>query len=87
MIGSDHQAKTQLEALATVIHLESARVFSTTPKHRIDFANRMLDNLGFSVEAADPPEGALAGQMLVVLATSALSDEPIIYVGWLAERS
>lgn len=83
LIGSGHQSRMQLEALASVYPIDSAYVFSPTPKNREDFARAMSARLGFPVRALASAEAAVRGHALVVAATSSRSGEPVLRNAWL----
>lgn len=85
VIGSGHQAHTQLESLATVYRLESAAVYSPTAAHREAFAREMSAKLGIAVTAAGSPEAAARGRTVVAAASSSRSAEPVLRGEWLAD--
>ncbi len=76
IIGAGYQAETQLEAIAAVRQLKSAKVFSRTPERRNSFADRMSERLGIDVQ---PAESALeAVQDVDVIATITNSADPVL---------
>lgn len=83
LIGSGHQARMQLESLASVYRVQSAAVFSPTPAHRDKFARDMTVRLGIPVAAADMAEAAVRGASIVVAATNSRSAEPVLRGEWL----
>jgi alanine dehydrogenase len=83
IIGSGNQARTQLESLAAVYCIESARVYSPTAKNREAYAQQMSVSLGFPVLPVDSAQAAVAGCNVVVTATKARADTPIVKAGWL----
>ncbi|MFQ5859158.1 MAG: ornithine cyclodeaminase family protein [Anaerolineae bacterium] len=87
ILGSGHQARTQLEALAVVLPLVSASVFSLTREHRRAFADEMSEKLGLAVEPVDSAAAAVRGQPVVVLATNATGPEPVLRASWLADSA
>jgi len=86
ILGSGHQARTQLQALATVLALRSARVYSPTREHRRAFAERFSRELDLAIEPVDSAEAAVLDQPIIVLATNALGEEPVMRAEWLAEN-
>jgi ornithine cyclodeaminase len=70
VIGSGTQARTQLEAVATVRDLTEARVFSRSAANREAFAAEMSARLAFAVRPVDTVEDALAGADIVIVATN-----------------
>jgi len=84
VIGSGHQAHTQLESLAAVYRVESAAVYSPTPGHREAYAREMTAKLGFPVTAVESAEAAARGRSVVAAASSSRSKEPVLRGAWLA---
>lgn len=83
MIGSGHQARTQLEALASVYPVRSAFVYSPTAAHRESFAGEMSAALGIPVTAVGSVKEAVSGCAAVATASSARSSEPLLRGEWL----
>lgn len=83
VIGSGHQARTQLEALASVYPARSALVFSPTAAHREAFAREMSTSLGIPVTAVGSVKEAVSGCAVVATASSARSSEPLLRGEWL----
>jgi ornithine cyclodeaminase/alanine dehydrogenase-like protein (mu-crystallin family) len=83
LVGAGHQSRMQLECLASVYDVRTARVFSRTPENRERMAREMSSKLGIRVEAAASAEEAVRGQPIVVAATSSRSSEPVLRHGWL----
>ena len=73
VIGSEKHAFTQLQAVCAVRSIETVRVFSPTPAHRIRFAGLVAADLDLDVTAADSAEAALEGSDIVITATNAQS--------------
>lgn len=82
LLGSGHQAPTQLEALARVRRLESVRVYSPNPERRRAFADKMGPALGLRVEAVTSAEAAVRETDIVVVVTNAR--QPVLEGAWLA---
>jgi ornithine cyclodeaminase/alanine dehydrogenase-like protein (mu-crystallin family) len=85
VIGSGHQARMQLEALAATLHVTAASVYSPNAPHRHAFAAEMMRKLDVPVTAADSAETAARGHAVVVVATNAVGTEPVLRRPWLAE--
>jgi ornithine cyclodeaminase/alanine dehydrogenase-like protein (mu-crystallin family) len=83
LVGAGHQSRMQLESLASVYRVESARVFSPTAENRERMARQMSAKLGIPVNAAASAEAAVRGQQIVVAATSSRSSEPVLRGTWL----
>lgn len=83
IIGSGHQARTQLESLANVYPIESAAVYSPTAANREAFAREMSARLGFPVSAVGSAEAAVRGRAVVAAASSNASSEPVVRGEWL----
>jgi ornithine cyclodeaminase/alanine dehydrogenase-like protein (mu-crystallin family) len=76
IIGSGGQARTQLEAVAEVRKLESARVYGRDSNRREKFAKEMSQRLGFPVIAVASASEAVRGADIVCTATTA--SQPIV---------
>jgi len=76
IIGSGGQARTQLEAVAEVRKLESARVYGRDSNRREKFAKEMSQRLGFPVIAAASAGEAVRGADIVCTATTA--SQPVV---------
>ena len=73
VIGSEKHPFTQLQAVCAVRPIDTVRVFSPTPAHRIRFAGRARTDLDLDATAADSAEAALEGSDIVITATNAQS--------------
>ncbi len=76
IIGSGYQAETQLEAVAAVRDIKSAKVFSRTAERRNSFADRMSERLSIDVQPADSAEAAVQGVDVIVTVTNAV--DPVL---------
>lgn len=83
LIGSGHQAATQLEALAAVYPVRSATVYSPTAANREAFARRMSARLGFPVTPVASAQAAVKDHPVVAAASSARGAEPVLRGEWL----
>jgi alanine dehydrogenase len=82
LIGSGHQAWTQLWAIRAVRSLRAVRVYSRDQASREAFARRAAAELGGPAVAAASSAAAVDGADIVVLATP--SSQPVIEAGWVA---
>jgi len=71
IIGTGGQARTQLEAIAGVRKLESARVFGRDAAKRDKFAKEMTEQLGLPVKSAASSGEAVRGADILCTATTA----------------
>jgi ornithine cyclodeaminase/alanine dehydrogenase-like protein (mu-crystallin family) len=71
IIGTGLQARSQLEAIAAVRKLESARVFGRDAQRREKFSSDMSTKLGLPITPADSAEKAATGADIIVTATTA----------------
>ncbi len=71
IIGTGGQAKTQLEAIAAVRKLESARAYGRDPERRSWFAKEMTRRLGVPVTGIGSASEAVRGADIVCTATTA----------------
>jgi alanine dehydrogenase len=76
IIGTGGQARTQLEAIAQVRKLESAKVFGRNLAKRENFAKEMTERLGFPVESVDSSSDAVRGADILCTATT--SANPVV---------
>jgi alanine dehydrogenase len=83
VLGSGHQARAQLECLATVYRIERAAVYSPTRANREAYAREMSARLGFPIDAKDSAEAAVRGHPVVAAASSARGADPILLGEWL----
>lgn len=83
VIGSGHQARAQLECLASVYRVTRAAVFSPTAANREAFARAMSAKLGFPVKAVNTAQAAVRGHSVVAAASSARGAEPVVLGEWL----
>ena len=83
VIGSGHQARTQLESLASVYRLESVAVYSPTAGHREAYAREMSARLGIAVIPVESAEAAVRDRVVVAAASSSRSSEPVLRGAWL----
>jgi len=70
-IGTGNQAETQLQAIASVRHLDSIHVYSRDRERRTVFAQKMTGLLELDVRAVDTPAEAVRGRDIVVTITNA----------------
>jgi alanine dehydrogenase len=75
VIGTGGQARTQLEAVASVRKLESVSVYGRDPQHRTEFATEMSERLRLAVRAADSAAAAVRNADIVITATK--SSRPV----------
>ncbi len=71
IIGTGGQAVTQLEAVAAVRKLESARAYGRDAAKREKFCKQMSERLGIPVHASPSPGEAVRGADIVCTATTA----------------
>jgi alanine dehydrogenase len=81
IIGTGLQARTQLEAIAAVRKIGSARAFSRNAEHREQFAKAMTEQLGFPVTAVGSAEETVRDAAIVVTSTN--STNPVLEGRWL----
>jgi ornithine cyclodeaminase/alanine dehydrogenase-like protein (mu-crystallin family) len=83
ILGSGHQARAQLECLASVCRIARASVFSPTAENRAAFARDMSVRLALAVEAVPTAEAAVRRHDIVVAASKSRSAEPVVRPDWL----
>ena len=77
IIGTGGQARTQLEAIAAVCKLESAKVYGRNPERRKKFAQEMSQRLGVNVQPAESVADAVRGAHVICTATTA--SQPVLH--------
>ena len=82
IIGTGHQARTQLEAVSHVRNLTRIRAWSRTRERLDPFVAEMSEKLGKKIEAAPTAEEAVAGADIVITMTT--STEPVLKGSWIA---
>jgi ornithine cyclodeaminase/alanine dehydrogenase-like protein (mu-crystallin family) len=83
VLGSGHQARAQLECLASVCRIARASVYSPTAENRAAFAHDMSTRLALPVEAVATAEAAVRRHDIVVAASKSRSAEPVVRPDWL----
>jgi len=76
IIGTGGQAKTQLEAIAAVRKLESARAYGRDAAKREKFCKEMSERVGIPVQASASTTDAVRGADIVCTATTAA--QPVV---------
>ncbi len=77
IIGTGGQARTQLEAIAAVRKLSSARVYGRNPERRKRFAAEMSQRTGIPVEPVNSSSEAARGAHIICTATTA--SQPVLH--------
>jgi len=82
IVGTGYQARTQLEAVASVRKLKRVRAFGRDQQRRETFCREMSERLGVTVEPASSAEAAVKGAEIIITATPAL--KIVLEGAWLA---
>ena len=82
ILGTGVEARKHLEAMLCVRKIERVRVYSPTPVHRLEFAERESKRRGIRVEAVESARAAVEGADVVCTTTS--SSVPVLAGDWLA---
>src|ERR1700756_652392 len=77
IIGTGGQARTQLEAVAAVRKLSSARVYSRNAERRKQYAQEMSQRIGVPVEPANSSSEAVRGAHIICTATT--TSQPVLH--------
>lgn len=85
LVGTGHQALTQVAAVAAVRPLERLKVFSPTAENRAKFVAQAREAFDFAVEEAESVEACVADTPIVTLITRA--SEPFLSGDMLAKGS
>lgn len=81
IIGSGYQAETQLEAVAHVRDVASAKAYSRSAENRVRYAQMMSEKLDIAVEPVDTALAAADSDIVCVITSSA---EPALLGDWLS---
>ena len=81
IIGTGHQAPTQLEAVSKVRSVNKVIAYSRNPERREAFATSTSDVLGVPVVAASSNEEAVSGCDIVICIAATM--DPVVQGGWL----
>jgi len=85
ILGSGVQARTQLEAVASVRKLEEIRAYSRSAERCDAFCREMSLRLGVTVTPVERSEGAVRDMDIVITATS--SSTPVVFGEWLSPEA
>lgn len=83
IIGTGHQAETQVMALANALDVGSLRVYSRTAERREEFARLAAERLQLHAKAVPTAREAVEGADVVVCMTT--SREPVLEAGWVRD--
>jgi len=83
VIGSGFEAKGALTALASVLAVQSVKVFSPTPASRDRFAAAFRDEQGLHTEAVASAREAVQGADVVICAARSRDESPVLLGEWL----
>lgn len=81
MIGTGREARSQLEAMIAVRHIERVTCFSRTAEKREAFAREMSARFDLQVQVFDTAEACVAGADIVCTITS--TNTPVFFGQWL----
>jgi alanine dehydrogenase len=81
IVGSGVQARSHLEVLASVHHLNEVFVWSPDEAQLAEYAREMSTRVNIDVRATASAEAAVRGANIVVLATS--SEKPVVRDAWI----
>ena len=84
VLGSGHEAKAHVRAIARVRDFTEIRVFSPSRENRQAFAHVISDELGIGCEATETAEDAVAGADLIIAAARSRDETPILDGAWLS---
>ena len=81
ILGAGVQARTHIEAIATVRPLRRVRIWSRNAEHALALASELRRRFAFPIEAVPSAEAAVREADIVATVTA--SPEPILQRGWL----
>ena len=83
LLGSGHEARAQLRALAAVRAIADVRVYSPTPANRQRFAGDVGDELGLDVTPVAAAPEATGDADVVACAARSRDESPVLRGEWL----
>lgn len=85
VIGTGVQAKTQIMALAEVLHIKEVRAYDVKKERAEAYVREMNEELGLNFKAVNTPREAVEGAAVIVTAT--VADKPIVKNEWIKTGS
>jgi ornithine cyclodeaminase/alanine dehydrogenase len=85
LIGSGDEARSHLDAIATIRPLSGVRIYSPSPPNRQRLADYCSNTLGIAAQAVDSADSAVRGAELVVAAARSRDETPILSASSLDE--
>lgn len=82
IIGTGHQASTQLEAVCKIRKVSLIKAYSRTTQRRDAFAKTMTDSLGVKVTSSASSEAAVQNSDIVICIAAAM--DPVLEGKWLS---
>jgi alanine dehydrogenase len=82
IIGTGHQARTQLEAITHVRNVSSVRAWSRTRERLDPFVREMSEKLGLKIATASTAREAVEGADIVITMTT--STDPVLQGAWIS---
>ena len=82
IIGTGHQASTQLEAVCKIRKVSLIKAYSRTAQRRDAFAKTMTDSLGVKVTSSASSEAAVQNSDIVICIAAAM--DPVLEGKWLS---
>jgi alanine dehydrogenase len=83
VIGTGHQAISQLTAVCAVRSIKTIKAFSRNPDRREEFCRRMSDLLGIEVIPTTSAREAVKGTDIAIAITNVRTLDPVILGEWL----
>ena len=84
VLGSGEEARTHIDAIASIRQINQLKVYSPTVENRRACANHFADTLGIQASAVDKPEDAVRHADVVVAAARSHDEAPILFGSWLS---
>ena len=82
IIGTGHQASTQLEAVCKIRQVSRSKAYSRTAQRRDAFAKTMTDSLGVKVTSSASSEAAVQNSDIVICIAAAM--DPVLEGKWIS---
>lgn len=87
IIGSGLEARSHLQAIASIREIRELSVYSPTRANRERFAQDATTALGIKAAACDSPQEAIEGANLVVAAARSRDESPTVHADWIGRKA
>jgi ornithine cyclodeaminase/alanine dehydrogenase len=87
IIGSGLEARSHLQAIASVKRIGELAVYSPTPANRARFAEEAGASLGIKATACASPQQAVEGATVIIAAARSRDESPTVHSDWIGDKA